>query len=91
MLAAVETTPGRWELVDTLDRVYAVVELRRVNDGQDVRYRVEHAGELLGWGMTLRTACMVAHRAHIRAHGPAPFPGYPKYSTPVTQAPRAAG
>lgn len=69
ILAAVETSPGRWLMRDPDGRDYGAIELRRI--GPDtLRYRAEHRGELIGWAATLRTACERVHAAYIAAHGP---------------------
>lgn len=70
ILAAVEGPTGTWRLVDPSGDEYGVVEIRRVRNGTDVRYKATHRGEILGWSTTLRLACEQIHRAYLRAHGP---------------------
>lgn len=69
LLAAQEGPTGTWSLVDTFDRVYGTIELRRVG-ATDLRYRVSFRGELIGWSKTLRFACELVHAEFLRSHGP---------------------
>ncbi|SBS70979.1 hypothetical protein [uncultured Microbacterium sp.] len=76
VLAAVETRAGQWVLVDPDRRAYGTVELvrarsRHVPDAAPERlYKCVRGGEIIAWAQTLRTACMIVHRAYIAAHGP---------------------
>ncbi|WP_322410075.1 hypothetical protein [Microbacterium invictum] len=70
ILAAVEGPTGTWRMVDPAGDEYGTVEIRRVMNGTDVRYRAMYRGEILGWSTTLRLACEQIHRAYLRAHGP---------------------
>ncbi len=49
---------------------YGRVELRRVLNGTDTRYKAIWRGEVLGWSTTLRDACYRLHMAYLAAHGP---------------------
>jgi hypothetical protein len=80
IMAAVEGPVGIWQLIDPAGKVYGRVELRRVSDGSEVRYKAVWGGELLGWSTTLRRACEAVHMAYVRSHTAPPFQGYPKYS-----------
>ncbi|MET0811600.1 MAG: hypothetical protein ABWY03_01010 [Microbacterium sp.] len=70
IMAAVEGPTGTWTMCDAHGDEYGRIEIRRVLNGTEVRYRAERAGELLGWDETLRRACERVHRAFLRAHGP---------------------
>ena len=70
ILAAVEGPTGTWRLLDSLDQPYGTIEIRRVMNGTDTRYRVAFRGDVIGWSTSLRVACEQAHRAFLRAHGP---------------------
>lgn len=72
--AAVEGPIGVWRLVDPDGIEYGRVELRRVLNGSEVRYKVTRGGELLGWSTTLRLGCERVHAAYLRAHGPSGGP-----------------
>lgn len=80
VLAAVETRAGQWVLVDPDRREYGTVELvrarsRHVPDAAPERlYKCVRGGEIIAWAQTLRTACMIVHRAYIAAHGPTAAP-----------------
>lgn len=69
-MAAKEGPPGTWHLIDGLGKPYAVIQLRRVMGGSDVRYRVTFRGDVIGWATSLRLACERAHAAFLRSHGP---------------------
>ncbi|WES66022.1 hypothetical protein P0L94_08085 [Microbacter sp. GSS18] len=70
ILAAVEGPPGVWRMVDPQGHEYGRVEIRRVMNGTDVRYKAIWRGDVLGWATTLREACERVHMAFIRSHGP---------------------
>ncbi|MEV8274622.1 hypothetical protein [Microbacterium sp. NPDC077184] len=73
-LAAEEGPPGVWRLIDGMGVPYATIEIRRVQHGAEVRYRVTYGGAVLGWATSLRLACERAHQAYLRAHGPSGGP-----------------
>ena len=75
ILAAREGPTGVWRMIDPQGREYGRVEIRRVNDGHDTRYKALSRGEVIGWATTLREACERVHRAHLVARGPGPFAG----------------
>jgi len=56
---------------------YGTIELRRVMNGTDLRYKATRSGEVLGWSVTLREACRQVHMAYVRAHGPGARTGAP--------------
>jgi len=70
ILAAVEGPTGTWRMIAPDGSQYGTIEIRRVMNGDDVRYRVVRRGEVLGWATTLREACQRVHRVYIDAHGP---------------------
>jgi hypothetical protein len=80
-MAAVEGPTGVWRMVDPDGRQYGQVEIRRVADGTDTRYKAICRGDVIGWASTLREACWRVHRAHLDAYGPVPFAGYPDLRT----------
>ena len=70
IMAAVEGPTGMWRMVDPMGLEYGRVELRRVMNGTELRYKAVWRGEVLGWSTTLREACWRVHEAFLRAHGP---------------------
>lgn len=70
LLAAVEGPTGTWTLTDAEGRTYGSIEIRRVMNGADVRYRASFRGEVIGWSTSLKLACEKVHQAFLRAHGP---------------------
>lgn len=77
MLPAAEGRTGTWRLIDSFDREYGRVQIRRVMNGTEARYKAVWRGEVIGWATTLREACERVHGAYLRSHGPVPFAGYP--------------
>jgi hypothetical protein len=76
ILAADEPSAGRWELRDQFGRCYGVVRI--VRRGGEVGYRADDSADvLIGYFTNLRAACGHVHARFVRAHGPAPFLGYP--------------
>lgn len=65
ILAAVEGPTGTWRMVDPDGREYGRIEIRRVMNGTDVRYRCERHGEVVGWATTLREAATRLHMAYL--------------------------
>jgi hypothetical protein len=74
ILEAVEGPTGSWRMLDAAGKQYGSIEIRRVMNGTDVRYRAAFRGEVIGWSTSLRYACEEVHRAFLRAHGPAGGP-----------------
>ena len=74
LLAAVEGPTGTWRMVAPDGREYGSVELRRVSNGAETRYKAIYRGEILGWSTTLREACDRIHMAFLAAHGPGGSP-----------------
>lgn len=70
ILSAVEGPTGTWCMVDAQGREYGRIEIRRVMNGTDVRYRAVYRGDVIGWATSLRLACERVHGAFVRAHGP---------------------
>lgn len=70
LLAAVEGPTGTWTLHDAQGLVYGSIEIRRVMNGTDVRYRASFRGEVIGWSTSLKLACEKVHQAFLRSHGP---------------------
>jgi hypothetical protein len=70
ILAAVEGPTGVWRMVDPAGNEYGRIELRRVMNGADLRYKVIRRGDVLGWSTTLRDATYLLHMAFLAAHGP---------------------
>ena len=90
ILAAVEEPTGSWRMLDGLGKQYGTIEIRRVRNDTDTRYRVTFRGEVIGWATTLRLACEQVHAAFLRAHGPGggPIAGW---GEAPAQARRGAG
>ena len=80
ILAAIESPTGVWRMIDPQGREYGRIEIRRIMNGADVRYKAMWHGEVIGWATTLREAAERVHRAYLSAHGPVPFAGYPDLS-----------
>jgi hypothetical protein len=59
-----------WRMIDPSGTEYGRVEIRRVMNGTEVRYKTIWRGDVLGWATTLREACARLHDAFIRSHGP---------------------
>ncbi|MFF2485261.1 hypothetical protein ACFVSU_02610 [Microbacterium sp. NPDC058062] len=72
--AAVEGPTGTWRMIDPMGHEYGRIELRRVRNGAEVRYKALCGDELLGWSTTLRHACYRVHMAFLSAHGPSGGP-----------------
>ena len=70
ILAAEEGPTGTWRLIDGTGKTYGMIEIRRVMNGTDVRYRAVFRGEVIGWATSLRVACEQIHRVFLQAHGP---------------------
>lgn len=70
ILDAVEGPTGAWRLMDASGSRVGTIELRRVMNGSDVRYRVEFRGDVIGWATSLRTACERLNQAFVGTHGP---------------------
>jgi hypothetical protein len=70
ILAAVEGPTGTWHMVAPDGKQYGTIEIRRIMNGAEVRYRVVRRGEVIGWATTLRGACERIHRVYLDAHGP---------------------
>jgi hypothetical protein len=73
ILSTREVEPGRWYLIDSLDRPYGMVCF--VRRGDELGYRAERTGddgqptERIGYFRTLRGAVWAIHSAFIRSHG----------------------
>ncbi|WP_219086602.1 hypothetical protein [Microbacterium resistens] len=83
MMSTVEPEPGVWVLLDSMRKPYGVVTIVRV-EGR-VRFRAEHVGVMLGWGMSLREACERVHQAEIASMGPGWSTGGPPPDEAVTR------
>jgi hypothetical protein len=70
LLEAVEGPTGSWRMLDSMGKQYGSIEIRRVMNGTDIRYRATFRGEVIGWSTSLRFACEEVHRAFLRSHGP---------------------
>ncbi|MBN9173460.1 MAG: hypothetical protein J0I70_04805 [Microbacterium sp.] len=70
IIAAVEGPTGTWRMIDPSGREYGRVELRRIMNGSDVRYKAIWRGDVFGWATSLRLACERIYIAYLRAHGP---------------------
>ena len=89
IMAAVEGPTGTWRMVDPLDREYGTIEIRRVMNGTEIRYKAQRHGEVLRWATTLREACEVVHGAFLRSHGPGARSGAPQEWELQQQRPQA--
>ncbi|WAB80793.1 hypothetical protein OVN18_09465 [Microcella daejeonensis] len=90
VLAAVEHEPGHW-ILTAQTGPYAVVEI--IRNCNETGYRASTYVEprrVVGYRLTLKSACEIAHRAWIRRHGP--DPGENQYPQHLRQhCPPAAG
>jgi len=73
LLAAVETTPGTWFLLDSYGQPHSVV--RMVRRGDELGYRAEtwtpepDLRDLVGYYRTLRAATKAAHMRYVASLG----------------------
>ena len=73
LLAARESEPGVWHMLDPTGKQYAIVQMLR--RGGELGYRAVTWAErsedrqLIGYYQNLRAATMAAHMHFIRAHG----------------------
>ena len=70
ILEADEAPPGTWRMLDGTGKHYGTIEIRRVMNDTDIRYRVSFRGDVIGWATSLRLACEQLHKAFLRSHGP---------------------
>ena len=70
IMAAVEGPTGSWRMIAPDGREYGHIELRRVSNGAELRYKAVRRGEVLGWATPLREAASRVHSAFLAAHGP---------------------
>ncbi|GAA1944663.1 hypothetical protein [Microbacterium deminutum] len=93
ILEAVEGPTGTWRMIDRTGKQYGTIELRRVMNGTDTRYRVMFRDDVIGWATSLKLACEKVHRAFLRSHGPGGGPmaswGAPTHRAPAGHMPRA--
>lgn len=87
-LGTEERTPGTWTLIDSLGREYGVVRIIRIRD--EVGYRAEFRGHLIGYFTTLRTALERTHQEFVKSGQPDPpknlgylLPGTTKAPSPT--------
>lgn len=57
-------------MLDSSGRQYGTIEIRRVMNDTDTRYRVTYRADVIGWATSLKLACEQVHRAFLRSHGP---------------------
>lgn len=92
ILAAVETQPGHWYMVDATNKCYGIVRFLTI-DGQS-GYRVvtwaEHSDDrrLIGYFTSLRAATVAAHNRYLRSQGRG-LPNHDGHSVPSSSG--AAG
>jgi hypothetical protein len=73
ILAARETEPGHWYLIDGLGKPYG--RIRIVKRGDQVGYRADRCDErggvtdLVGYFRALKPATAAVHSAFLRSHG----------------------
>jgi hypothetical protein len=73
LLAARETSPGHWYMIDGLEKPYG--HIRFVRRGDQVGYRADRCQEdgtlidLVGYFRALKPATAAVHSAFLRAHG----------------------
>ncbi|HWL78087.1 hypothetical protein [Microbacterium sp.] len=91
VLAAVEGPTGTWRMIAPDGTEYGTIEIRRVMNGQEVRYRAVWRGEVIGWATTLREAAQRIHMAYVRSHGPGMRSGAPMPWELRKQPPRGSG
>jgi len=72
LLAAIESPPATWLMVDERG-CYGIIRL--VRRGDEIGYRADtwsefvEARTLIGYYRTLRAACAATHHHYLRAHG----------------------
>jgi hypothetical protein len=57
-------------MIDSLGVEYDVIDIRRVMNGTDTRYRATFRTEVIGWSTSLLTACEKVRRASLATMGP---------------------
>jgi hypothetical protein len=73
ILAARETAPGHWYMIDGLGKPYA--QIRFVKRGNELGYRADRCDErgaltdLVGYFRALAPATAAVHSAFLRSHG----------------------
>jgi hypothetical protein len=73
ILAARETAPGTWFMIDGLGKPYG--QIRFVKRGDELGYRADRCDErgtvtdLVGYYRALRPATEAVHSAFLRSHG----------------------
>ena len=70
ILCAHEGPAGTWRMIDAQGRTYGSIEIRRVMDGAEVRYKAVYRDVVIGWATSLRVACERVHAAYVKDHGP---------------------
>lgn len=68
ILAAIEVSPGVWEMIDAQGKKYG--DVRFVRRGDELGYRADRDGELVGYYKTLRSARKAVHERFLASHGP---------------------
>jgi hypothetical protein len=78
ILAAVELTPGHWQMVDQLEQIYSDIQI--VKRGDELGYRADWIQgdhrETVGYYRTLRASTWAVHSAYLRSHGAPPRSSY---------------
>jgi hypothetical protein len=75
ILAAEETEPGHWVMLDQYRDTYG--DIRLVRRGAEIGYRgLDEHGELVGYYRTLRAATDAVHEAFLRNSAPAASEAY---------------
>jgi hypothetical protein len=71
ILAAVELTPGHWQMVDQLGDIYGDIQI--VRRGGELGYRADWIKddhrETVGYYLSLKTSTWHVHAAYLRSHG----------------------
>lgn len=74
ILAAKETRPGLWVMVDPQGREYGTVELVKARPAPEAErepiYKCVRDGNVIGWTRTLRAGTDLVHKDFIRSHTP---------------------
>jgi hypothetical protein len=73
ILAAHESTPGQWWMVDDLGKPYGFI--RFVRRGDELGYRADRCDDMgqptdhVGYFLALKPATVAVHQAFLRSHG----------------------
>ncbi|AWB89162.1 hypothetical protein [Homoserinimonas hongtaonis] len=70
ILAAVETEPGRWYMVDATNKCYGIIRFLAINGYRVVTWAERSEDRrLIGYYTSLKAAAVATHHLFVRSHG----------------------